>query len=227
VSSVSSSAYSYTAPRTTSYASSYNYYRSPTYAFNTPTPAVTYAAPTYTQTYTRTFYQAPTANNAFYPSQFTLKPDAPSKILNTPEGNKIYFIEEGGYNNNPTGALTGAGKKTSKITNSYTAYYIADKWIKMWTINTSGYFIYNNNEVKAYLDDSWYTRGLFNIWQVDNWEEGTRGTGDYQTFYGRGNFHFGIEINKLGLVMGDIVVEISVTSDEDGNINKYLSFKFK
>lgn len=105
---------------------------------------------------------------------------------------------------------------TSTITTSYTQY----SWIGLqcFTLYTKGYFYYDNhNDVEAYHIDSWYTTGL-SIWQVSNWEEGAynHAGGSYSEFYGRGNFHFGIEYDGIGLVIQDVYVNLYVSCDPQG-----------
>lgn len=67
-----------------------------------------------------------------------------------------------------------------------------------------------------------YERGFLSIWQVSNWTSGTEvvENGAYTRAYGRGNFHYGLEVQGTGLVIQDIFEDVRVSVTRDGTVYK-------
>lgn len=115
-----------------------------------------------------------------------------------------------------------------KNTKTFTSWYTAKNILNMdlFTVKTRGYFQYNGNNVKAKLNDAWYTKSFLSIWQVSNWGKGTYKKGkNYAEVYGRGNFHFGIEIKGYGLVVQDQYIKVFLTANKKGTVWKKHSVK--
>jgi len=112
---------------------------------------------------------------------------------------------------------------TPIIEHSWSAYSWAG--IRLFTIYTKGYFGYDGTEVEAHHIDSWYTKGTLSIWQVSNFEEGgyNNDAGTYSEFYGRGNFHYGIEIDGIGIVITDKYMNLYVSGDKDGGYETHIT----
>ncbi|HJH29864.1 MAG TPA: hypothetical protein C5S51_09275 [Methanosarcinaceae archaeon] len=112
---------------------------------------------------------------------------------------------------------------TPLIKCSWSAYSWAG--IRLFTIYTKGYFGYDGTEVEAHHVDSWYTKGFLSVWQVSNFEEGgyNNGAGTYSEFYGRGNFHYGIEIDGIGIVLTDKYINLYVSGDKDGGYEGHIT----
>ncbi|WP_433944379.1 hypothetical protein [Paenibacillus sp. SN-8-1] len=89
----------------------------------------------------------------------------------------------------------------------------------LFSISVEGYFTYNGTAVNPHLVDAWYNKGNFSIWQVSNWEEGkTYEITGKARIYGRGNFHFGIEIAGYGLTVQDVYYNVFQEGDKDGGV---------
>ncbi|MEK5460919.1 hypothetical protein NST36_18950 [Bacillus sp. FSL R5-0293] len=115
-------------------------------------------------------------------------------------------------------------KNTKTFTSSYTAKNFLN--MKLFTVKTKGYFQYNGSNVKAKLNDAWYTKAFLSIWQVSNWKKGTYKKGkNYAELYGRGNFHFGLEIKGYGLVVQDQYIKVYLTANKKGTVWKKWSVK--
>ncbi len=118
------------------------------------------------------------------------------------------------------------GIQSMSNTNTIIAYWSKYSWVNLllFTVYTKGYFAYDGTQVEAHHIDSWYTRGTLSVWQVSNWEEGgyNYAGGTSAEFYGRGNFHYGIEYQGIGLVLEDKYVNLYVLGDKDGNYDTYV-----
>ena len=112
---------------------------------------------------------------------------------------------------------------TPSLEYSWSAYSWAG--IRLFTIHTKGYFGYDGTKVEAHHVDSWYTKGFLSVWQVSNFEEGgyNNDAGTYSEFYGRGNFHFGIEIDGRGIVITDKYLNLYVSCDKDGEYEYHIT----
>ncbi|WP_226568837.1 hypothetical protein [Bacillus stratosphericus] len=143
----------------------------------------------------------------------------------------VFFIHQTTVENTPENESdfdTAAKKKKYKNTKTFTSSYTARNFLnmKLFTVKTKGYFQYNGSNVKAKLNDAWYTKGFLSIWQVSNWKKGTYKKGkNYAEVYGRGNFHFGLEIKGYGLVVQDQYIKVYLTANKKGTVWKKYSVK--
>ncbi|GAB6989402.1 hypothetical protein [Paenibacillus pini] len=89
----------------------------------------------------------------------------------------------------------------------------------IFSISVQGYFTYNGTAVNPHLVDAWYNRGTLSIWQVDDWEEGVtyEMTGKVR-IYGKGKFHFGLEIAGYGLTVQDKFYNVFQEGDKNGGV---------
>lgn len=146
-------------------------------------------------------------------------------FTNTP----VYFIESTTEEETPpTSSDVEIAAAKYKNTKTYTHSYTAKNFLnmKLFTVKTKGYFQYNGTDVKPKLNDAWYTRGFLSIWQVSNWQKSTYKKGsNYAEVYGRGNFHFGLEINGYGLVVQDQYIKVYLTGNKKGTVYKKTSVK--
>ncbi|UJE03980.1 hypothetical protein [Bacillus subtilis] len=146
-------------------------------------------------------------------------------FTNTP----VYFIESATEEETPpTSSDVEIAAAKYKNTKTYTHSYTAKNFLnmKLFTVKTKGYFQYNGTDVKPKLNDAWYTRGFLSIWQVSNWQKSTYKKGsNYAEVYGRGNFHFGLEINGYGLVVQDQYIKVYLTGNKKGTVYKKTSVK--
>ncbi|OTQ88053.1 hypothetical protein BG30_02005 [Bacillus subtilis subsp. subtilis] len=146
-------------------------------------------------------------------------------FTNTP----VYFIESTIEEETPpTSSDVEIAAAKYKNTKTYTHSYTAKNFLnmKLFTVKTKGYFQYNGTDVKPKLNDAWYTRGFLSIWQVSNWQKSTyKKESNYAEVYGRGNFHFGLEINGYGLVVQDQYIKVYLTGNKKGTVYKKTSVK--
>lgn len=114
---------------------------------------------------------------------------------------------------------TAAGDSYTGMLTAYKKFYSYPFGSLLFTINAKGYYKYNGATVTAYYYDSWYTRGVAQIWQVSNWEEGgyNYDTHTLSEIYGRGNFHWGIEYQGVGWVIEDYLCTVKSQCDKNGN----------
>ncbi|MGD9775349.1 MAG: hypothetical protein AB7U72_00340 [Methanosarcina sp.] len=129
--------------------------------------------------------------------------------------------------NNKTVIKNVVTAKSYSYTDMITAYkhFYATSGLRVFSVYARGYFGYDGDTVTAYHYDSWYDRGFASIWQVSDWEEGgyDYASGTLSEVYGRGYFHYGIEIEGIGLVIQDLNVEVKTVCDEDGDYMSYWS----
>ncbi|MCY9376483.1 hypothetical protein MOF34_15510 [Bacillus sp. T17B1] len=146
-------------------------------------------------------------------------------FTNTP----VYFIESTTEEDTPqTSSNVEIAAAKYKNTKTYTHSYTAKNFLnmKLFTVKAKGYFQYNGSDVKPKLNDAWYTKGFLSIWQVSNWQKSTYKKGsNYAEVYGRGNFHFGLEINGYGLVVQDQYIKVYLTGNKKGTVYKKTSVK--
>ncbi|CUB31601.1 hypothetical protein BN2127_JRS7_03892 [Bacillus subtilis] len=146
-------------------------------------------------------------------------------FTNTP----VYFIESTTEEDTPqTSSDVEIAAAKYKNTKTYTHSYTAKNFLnmKLFTVKAKGYFQYNGSDVKPKLNDAWYTKGFLSIWQVSNWQKSTYKKGsNYAEVYGRGNFHFGLEINGYGLVVQDQYIKVYLTGNKKGTVYKKTSVK--
>lgn len=146
-------------------------------------------------------------------------------FTNTP----VYFIESTAEEDTPqTSSDVEIAAAKYKNTKTYTHSYTAKNFLnmKLFTVKAKGYFQYNGSDVKPKLNDAWYTKGFLSIWQVSNWQKSTYKKGsNYAEVYGRGNFHFGLEVNGYGLVVQDQYIKVYLTGNKKGTVYKKTSVK--
>nr|WP_321420136.1 hypothetical protein [uncultured Methanomethylovorans sp.] len=111
---------------------------------------------------------------------------------------------------------------TPTITASQSFYSLIGT--RLFTIYSKGYYGFNVNPaiVETHYTDAWYSLGTPSIFQVSNWKEGginylNTHTGE---IYGSGHFHWGIEIQGVGLVLYDKYIKVYSTCDQFGNVHR-------
>lgn len=111
---------------------------------------------------------------------------------------------------------------TPTITASQSFYGLMGN--RLFTIYSKGYYGFNVNPaiVETHYTDAWYTLGTPSVFQVSNWKEGginylNTHTGE---IYGSGHFHWGIEVQGVGLVLYDKYIKVYSTCDQFGNVHR-------
>ena len=104
---------------------------------------------------------------------------------------------------------------------SATKEYYSAAGVNIFTISVSSTFSYNGTKASYYSGfDAYYTRGFLSIWQVSNWVSGKETVGYSYSAYAKGNFHFGLEVNGVGIVIQDFYIKHTVTCSKDGVISR-------
>ena len=113
-----------------------------------------------------------------------------------------------------------AASKTKTRTCSEKKTYYSWAGMKIFTIGMECNFYYNGT--KAWYKsgfDAWYTRGALSVWQVSNWKEKREKNGKSYTAWCAGNFHMGLEVKGVGLVLDDKYIKHKITCTKDGKIS--------
>ena len=111
---------------------------------------------------------------------------------------------------------------TPTITASQSFYNIFGT--RLFTIYAKGYYRYQVSPatVETHFTDAWYSLGSPTVFQVTNWKEGginylNTHTGE---IYGSGQFHWGFEVQGVGLVLYNKYIKVYSTCDQFGNIHR-------
>lgn len=112
-----------------------------------------------------------------------------------------------------------ASKTKSRICSEKKTYY---SWagLKIFTIGMDCNFYYNGK--KAWYKsgfDAWYTRGALSVWQVSNWKKKKEQNGKSYTAWCAGNFHMGLEVKGVGVVLDDKYIKHKITCNKKGKIS--------
>lgn len=130
--------------------------------------------------------------------------------------NGIFSVETG-LNQSPQISLLATGTVYGSATK---AYYSA-AGVNVFTISVSSTFSFNGTRASYYSGfDAYYTRGFLSIWQVSNWASGKEAVGSSYSAFAKGNFHFGLEVDGIGIVIQDFYIKHTVTCSKDGAITR-------
>lgn len=92
---------------------------------------------------------------------------------------------------------------------------------KLMSISVTSKFNYNGSKATYHSGfDYWYTRGFLSIWQVSNWRGWKEASGTSYTARASGNFHMGLEIKGVGLVIDDVYIRVTLACDKNGNLSR-------
>ena len=67
--------------------------------------------------------------------------------------------------------------------------------------------------------DAWYTRDALSVWQVSNWKKKKEQNGKSYTAWCAGNFHMGLEVKGVGVVLDDKYIKHKITCNKKGKIS--------
>lgn len=115
--------------------------------------------------------------------------------------------------------VNAASKTKTKKYSEKKAYY---SWvgIKIFTVGLDCNFYYNGS--KAWYKsgfDGWYKRGTLSIWQVSNWKEKREQSGKSYVARCSGNFHYGLEVHGVGLIIQDLYIKHVATCNKNGKVS--------
>lgn len=150
---------------------------------------------------------------------------ADSQIIKTVKTKNNYLIE---FYNNGCFSIENLNN-INKVSNgavwgqAYKDYY---SWIGLHIFSVAVCSSFGYNGKKAYYNgnfDAYYERGFLSIWQVSNWSKWKESVGSSYKINASGNFHYGFEVDGIGIVIQDLYIKQSVTCDKHGNITQYFN----
>ena len=100
------------------------------------------------------------------------------------------------------------------------SYYSSIVGNKIFELGLSCNFYYNGSKAsyKSGLD-AYYKRGTLSAWQVNNWSKWHEQDGTSYWAYCSGNFHWGLEIDGVGLVIDEYYIKLGLECDKDGTVH--------
>lgn len=133
-------------------------------------------------------------------------------------------IEKGAID---TSIATRAASQTTNIRAYYHAVYALVLGQELYRITQEAQFTYNGSSVALNYADGYYKRGFLSIWQVSDFEDSKESfvTVDgvtYKQVKSSANFHYGLEIDGIGLVIQDNYCWVSARCSKDGTFVGYM-----
>lgn len=118
-------------------------------------------------------------------------------------------------------------RSTSPIKSYYHAVYALVLGQELYRITQEAQFTYNGSSVSVNYSDGAYKRGTLSIWQVSDFEDSKESSiTDGGVYYARvkssANFHYGLEINGIGLVVQDNYCWVDARCSKSGTVKGYM-----
>ncbi len=117
---------------------------------------------------------------------------------------------------------TRSATSVTSIRSFYHAVYALLLGQEIYRITQEAQFTYDGSTVYANYADGYYERGFLSIWQVSDFEDSQE-----STYYGdarvksSANFHYGLEINGIGLVIQDNNCWVDARCTKNGSVSGY------
>lgn len=126
-----------------------------------------------------------------------------------------------------TNAATFSAKSTTSVKSYYHAVYALVLGQELYRITQEAQFTYNGSSVSVNYSDGAYERGFLSIWQVSDFEDSkestiTEGGVSYARVKSSANFHYGLEIQGVGLVIQDNYCWVDVRCSKNGTVKGYM-----
>lgn len=121
-----------------------------------------------------------------------------------------------------TAASPMAARSTTSIKSYYHAVYALLLGQEIYRITQEAQFTYNGSSVSANYADGYYERGFLSIWQVSDFQDSQESTiNGSARVKSSANFHYGLEINGVGLVIQDNNCWVDVRCTKNGSTSGY------
>ncbi len=115
-----------------------------------------------------------------------------------------------------------AAQSTTSIRSYYHAVYALLLGQEIYRITQEAQFTYDGSSVSANYADGHYERGFLSVWQVDNFQNSARSTlNGSARVKSSANFHYGLEINGVGLVIQDNYCWVDIRCTKNGSVSGY------
>lgn len=90
---------------------------------------------------------------------------------------------------------------------------------RLMSISVTAKFNYNGSKATYHSNfDYWYDRAFLSIWQVSNWRGWREESGTSYQARASGDFHMGLEVGGVGLVIDDVYIRVTLLCDKNGNL---------
>lgn len=118
-------------------------------------------------------------------------------------------------------------RSTTPIKSYYHAVYAIILGQELYRITQEAQFTYNGSSVSANYSDGSYERGFLSIWQVSDFEDSKTSTVtesgvSYAKVQSSANFHYGLEIQGVGLVIQDNYCWVDARCSKSGTVKGYM-----
>lgn len=96
----------------------------------------------------------------------------------------------------------------------------------LFTVNQEAQFRYNYSTSECIDSNGYYEFSNMNIWQVNDWQDSkithphTNGV-NWTSVKSQGHFHYGFEVNGVGLVIKNTIAWATIECDPSGTVNTY------
>lgn len=115
-----------------------------------------------------------------------------------------------------------SARKTTGIKKYYHAVYALVLGQELYRITQEAQFTYNGSSVTANYSDGYYSRGFLSIWQVSDFQDSIKSTfNGAARVKSSANFHYGLEINGIGLVIQDHNCWVDIRCTKNGYVKGY------
>lgn len=123
---------------------------------------------------------------------------------------------------------TRAARSTTSIKSYYHAVYALLLGQEIYRITQEAQFTYNGSSVSVNYADGYYERGFLSIWQVSDFQDSEESTYNGSArVKSSANFHYGLEINGIGLVIQDNNCWVDARCTKNGSVSGYCDGEHK
>lgn len=126
-----------------------------------------------------------------------------------------------------TTTATYSTQSTTAIKKYYHAVYALVMGQELYRITQEAQFTYNGSSVSVNYSDGSYQRGFLSIWQVSNYEDSSVSNITVNgVYYARvkssANFHYGLEVQGVGVVIQDNYCWVDARCSKTGTVKGYM-----
>lgn len=118
--------------------------------------------------------------------------------------------------------LARAARSITPVKSYYHAVYALLLGQEIYRITQEAQFTYTGSSVSGNYSDGYYEKGFLSIWQVSDFEDSKESTiNGSAVVKSAANFHYGLEINGIGLVIQDNYCWVDVRCTKSGSVSGY------